>query len=82
MREWLSGIASPCQGEGRGFDSRFALYEAFVSQRLFFCFKLNCVVIILNVLYNTNNMREWLSGIASPSQGEGCGFDSRFALLK
>ncbi len=25
MREWLSGIASPCQGEGRGFDSRFAL---------------------------------------------------------
>lgn len=25
MREWLSGIASPCQGEGRGFDSRLAL---------------------------------------------------------
>ena len=25
MREWLSGIASPCQGEGRGFDPRLAL---------------------------------------------------------
>ena len=24
-REWLSGGASPCQGEGRGFDSRLAL---------------------------------------------------------
>ena len=26
MREWLSGGASPCQGEGRGFDPRFALF--------------------------------------------------------
>ena len=26
MREWLSGIASPCQGEGRGFDPRLALF--------------------------------------------------------
>lgn len=25
-REWLSGGASPCQGEGRGFDSRLALF--------------------------------------------------------
>ncbi len=25
MREWLSGRASPCQGEGRGFDSRLTL---------------------------------------------------------
>ena len=25
MREWLSGGASPCQGEGRGFDPRLAL---------------------------------------------------------
>ena len=29
MREWLSGGASPCQGEGRGFDPRLAL--------IFFC---------------------------------------------
>ncbi len=26
MREWLSGGASPCQGEGRGFESRLALF--------------------------------------------------------
>ena len=26
MREWLSGRASPCQGEGRGFESRLALF--------------------------------------------------------
>ena len=25
-REWLSGGVSPCQGEGRGFESRLALY--------------------------------------------------------
>ena len=25
MREWLSGGAPPCQGEGRGFDPRLAL---------------------------------------------------------
>ena len=27
MREWLSGGVSPCQGEGRGFESRLALNE-------------------------------------------------------
>ena len=27
MREWLSGRASPCQGEGREFESRLALVE-------------------------------------------------------
>ena len=26
MREWLSGGVSPCQGEGRGFESRLALF--------------------------------------------------------
>ena len=25
VREWLSGGVSPCQGEGRGFESRLAL---------------------------------------------------------
>ena len=25
-REWLRGGASPCQGEGRGFESRLALF--------------------------------------------------------
>ncbi len=26
LRTWLSGRASPCQGEGRGFDSRRPLH--------------------------------------------------------
>ena len=26
MRKWLSGRASPCQGEGRGFESRLPLH--------------------------------------------------------
>ncbi len=29
MRKWRSGSASPCQGEGRGFESRLPLGEAF-----------------------------------------------------
>ncbi len=27
MHEWLSGGVSPCQGEGRGFESRLVLYK-------------------------------------------------------
>ena len=27
MHEWLSGGVSPCQGEGRGFESRLALLK-------------------------------------------------------
>ena len=27
VREWLSGGVSPCQGEGRGFESRLALLQ-------------------------------------------------------
>ncbi len=27
MREWLSGRASPCQGECRGFESRLPLHN-------------------------------------------------------
>ena len=26
MHEWLSGGVSPCQGEGRGFESRLVLF--------------------------------------------------------
>ncbi len=32
MRTWLSGRASPCQGEGRGFDSRRPLHYAPLAQ--------------------------------------------------
>ena len=27
MHEWLSGGVSPCQGEGRGFESRLVLFK-------------------------------------------------------
>ena len=27
MHEWLSGGVSPCQGEGRGFESRLVLHK-------------------------------------------------------
>ena len=27
MHEWLSGGVSPCQGEGRGFESRLVLLQ-------------------------------------------------------
>ena len=27
MHEWLSGGVSPCQGEGRGFESRLVLFS-------------------------------------------------------
>ena len=39
MREWLSGGVSPCQGEGRGFESRLALLsKEGRKDLLFLCF--------------------------------------------
>ena len=39
MREWLSGGVSPCQGEGRGFESRLALlYKEGLKDLLFLYF--------------------------------------------
>ena len=32
MREWLSGGAPPCQGGGRGFDPRLALFLPFFKE--------------------------------------------------
>ena len=44
MREWLSGGAPPCQGGGRGFDPRLALFY-FIRKSVFiwlpFLFVLN-----------------------------------------
>ena len=40
VREWLSGRASPCQGEGRGFKSRLALNKSAPDFRGFFLCKL------------------------------------------
>lgn len=51
LRKWLSGRASPCQGEGREFESRLPL-QNFVSRQylqdcrycrfLFFSFPFDC----------------------------------------
>ena len=42
LRKWLSGRASPCQGEGREFESRFPLHEDYAQQILLglFCIHL------------------------------------------
>jgi hypothetical protein len=38
-RKWLSGRASPCQGEGRGFESRLPLqFKTGASKAPFFIF--------------------------------------------
>ena len=39
VHEWLSGGVSPCQGEGRGFESRLALlYKEGLKDLLFLYF--------------------------------------------
>ena len=79
MREWLSGRASPCQGEGREFESRLALFffkeEQIIKKVLTIRKKSDKIHLV------EKNMREWLSGRASPCQGEGREFESRLALL-
>jgi hypothetical protein len=37
MHEWLSGGVSPCQGEGRGFESRLVLTKSLDFQGIFCC---------------------------------------------
>ncbi len=34
MHEWLSGGVSPCQGEGRGFESRLVLSKKEIEKRV------------------------------------------------
>ncbi len=43
MREWLSGGVSPCQGEGRGFESRLALNnkEGIFDRRFLLCYSVS-----------------------------------------
>ncbi len=38
MHEWLSGGVSPCQGEGRGFESRLVLKKAETWKIMFLLF--------------------------------------------
>ena len=48
MREWLSGGAPPCQGGGRGFDPRLALFYFYrfmgdcALRNLFYFIRLQC----------------------------------------
>ena len=35
MHEWLSGGVSPCQGEGRGFESRLVLFCCLFTQLIY-----------------------------------------------
>ena len=48
MREWLRGGAPPCQGGGRGFESRLALLFFIPVMPGFFCvlidFQYNCSI--------------------------------------
>ena len=71
MHEWLSGGVSPCQGEGRGFESRLVLEMRFEYLKIF--------EFSLTITYS--KMHEWLSGGVSPCQGEGRGFESRLVLF-
>ena len=51
MREWLRGGAPPCQGGGRGFESRLALLFFIPVMPGFFCvlidFQYNCSIMVL-----------------------------------
>ena len=51
MHEWLSGGVSPCQGEGRGFESRLVLETKFKDEDCF-----------LKVLQLHSSFRECTSG--------------------
>ena len=53
MREWLSGRASPCQGERREFESRLPLQLDSFEKGVFFCLKL---VGFLPTNYNRGEM--------------------------
>ena len=46
MREWLSGGVSPCQGEGRGFESRLALLKPPEFNQEVFCLTANSSTVV------------------------------------
>ena len=106
MREWLSGRASPCQGEGREFRISSRAFcviwhrSNFIGSMDTLCASgsvvehrlakarvasSNLVSRFLRILLSGKtlyHMREWLSGRASPCQGEGREFESRLALFQ
>ncbi len=87
MHEWLSGGVSPCQGEGRGFESRLVLgfspdnYILSLFQKLFRSKRHSFVEDIYKRFFGQRVLHEWLSGGVSPCQGEGRGFESRLVLF-
>ena len=44
MREWLSGGAPPCQGGGRGFDPRLALFYFLRESQYMLTFSFLCSI--------------------------------------
>ena len=48
MREWLSGGVSPCQGEGRGFESRLALLKPPEFNQEVFCLTAHSSTVVQN----------------------------------
>ena len=50
MREWLSGRASPCQGERREFESRLPLHKnpKLIMFWVFFMFLIIKLLLIMN----------------------------------
>ncbi len=69
MREWLSGGAPPCQGGGRGFDSRLALSEKkkTCKMHVFFFFEAHpCLEVRFARFYERcKDAPNWLPGACS-----------------
>ena len=50
MREWLRGGAPPCQGGGRGFESRLALFLMVAEALIYQGFRYFLVSIVLKTV--------------------------------
>src|SRR5215211_1399383 len=78
-RKWLSGRASPCQGEGRGFESRLPLQRHPGHARVFSCDRV-ATHGMLSVEGLTHRGRGGMADAAVLKTAEGqpsCGFESR-----
>ena len=63
MREWLRGGAPPCQGGGRGFESRLALFLLAAEALILQGFRYFCIPIVLNTVEDSlqchNNLQSF-----------------------
>src|SRR5690606_34545948 len=95
-RKWLRGRASPCQGEGRGFESRLPLGvrllvewprgEAAACKAVYtgsnpVSTSVRSADPPRSARVKNNTSRKWLRARASPCQGRGRGFESRLPLV-